>query len=137
MAQNTGARRWWLYGFLGALLGGGLLVGLVVYLMQPSTPTARIRDVLIILLVLEGMLLGFLMLVLLVQLGMLLHVLHHEVRPLLESLQETARTMQGTSRFLSEHLARPVIRARSYVAMARSVYGLLRRRGKSLVSRGR
>lgn len=129
--------RWWLKILLAALVSAGVLVGLVVYLMQPSTPTARIRDVLIILLVLEGMVIGFLMLVLLVQLGALLYVLNEEVRPLLESLQETARTMRGTSQFVSQHVARPIIRVRGYVAMARSLYQLVRRKGKTLISRGR
>ncbi len=120
----------WLGLGLGAVLLALLLVGGVYYLLQPSTPTARIRDVMIILLAVEGLLIGVALLVLVVQMGLLLYVLHEEIRPILRDFQEAAHTLKGTSEFVSEHVARPVIRAKGYVAMVKALRDVLRWRSR-------
>jgi len=126
----------------GASLRWGLLVAALVvlllgcaastyFLLQPETPTARIRDIVIIFLAVEGLLIGLALTVLLVQLAVLINLLQHEVRPILESTQETVHTLRGTAEFLSRHAAAPVIKANQMVAMARSVMALFRRRPRA------
>ncbi len=116
----------WVALLAGLLIFFGLLIGLVYYLLQPSTDTARIRDIMIILLAVEGLFIGVALVVLMVQVGLLVYVLHEEVRPILESLQDTVHTVKGTTVFLSDHLAKPVIQVKGYVAVLRSLKELLR-----------
>ena len=104
-----------------------LFIGLVVFLMQPSTPTARIRDIFLIFLALEVFLIGLALLVLVVQLAVLINLIQNEIRPILESTQQTVQTVRGTTQFLSEHLVEPVIKLNEYLAMILQVGGLLRR----------
>ena len=116
---------WAALGLLVLMAGCG---GVTYVLLQPSTPTARLRDIVIIFLAVEGLLIGVALVVLLVQLAVLINLLQHEIRPILESTQETVDTLKGTAAFLSRHAAEPVIKANQMLAMARSVTGLFRRR---------
>ncbi len=124
MKQNSS--KLWITLGLAVLAGVGILVGGVYYLLQPETPTARIRDIMIILLAVEGLFIGVALIALVVQLGVLVYVLYEELSPILRDLQETAHTVKGTTEFLSDQLARPVIRAKGYVAMLRTVRELMR-----------
>ena len=124
--EQRSSGRFWAALIAGLLIFFGLFVGLVIYLLQPSTDTARIRDIMIILLAVEGLFIGIALVVLMVQIGLLVYVLHEEVRPILESLQDTAHTVKGTTVFLSEHLTKPVIQVKGYVAVLRSLKALFR-----------
>ncbi len=125
MNERSGTKLGWIL-LIGLVIFFGILAGLVYYLLQPSTPTARIRDIMIILLAVEGLFIGVALIVLIFQVGLLVYVLHEEVRPILESMQETAQTVKGTTVFLSDHLAKPVIRMKGYMAVVRSLRTLLR-----------
>lgn len=122
--EQRSSSRFWVVLLAGLLILLGLLAGLVYYLLQPSTDTARIRDIMIILLAVEGLFIGIALVVLMVQIGLLVYVLHEEVRPILESLQDTAHTVKGTTAFLSDHLTKPVIQIKGYVAVLRSLKAL-------------
>jgi hypothetical protein len=105
-------------------------IGLVIYLSNPNTPTEQIRDVVIIFLALEFMVLGVAMVILVIQLATLINLLQNEVKPLLESTNDTVNTLRGTALFLSENLSEPVIRMNEYASGARrfaELIGLLRR----------
>ncbi len=123
-------RAWWPWavGLLALLLACGASI---YWLLQPATPTARIRDIVIILLAVEGLLIGLALTVLLVQLAVLINLLQHEVRPILESTQETVHTLKGTAEFLSRHAAAPVIKVNQTLAMVRGLAALLRRKPSS------
>ncbi len=106
---------------LRVLVGGGvvvlaLLIAFVVYLLSPGTPTDRIRDIFIIFMALEGLVIGVALLVLVVQLAVLINLIQHELRPILDSTTQTVQTLQGTATFLSEHVAEPVIKLNETVA---------------------
>ncbi len=106
---------------LWVLVGGGvvvlaLLIAFVVYLLSPGTPTDRIRDIFIIFMALEGLVIGVALLVLVVQLAVLINLIQHELRPILDSTTQTVQTLQGTATFLSEHVAEPVIKLNETVA---------------------
>ena len=114
-----------------ALVTLALFGGLVIFLLQPSTPTARIRDIFLIFLALEVFLIGLALLVLVVQLAVLINLIQHEIRPILESTQQTVQTVRGTTQFLSEHLVEPVIKLNEYLAVILQFGGLVRRITKS------
>ncbi len=104
-----------------ALIIGGLLilslviVGLVL-LLQPGTDTGRVRDIFIIFMALEFLLIGGVMIILIIQLARLTLLLQNDIKPILESTNETANTLRGTTAFLSEHLVEPVLKLNQYLA---------------------
>ena len=63
-----------------------ILAGLIfaIYLlMQPATPTDRIRDIFIIVVALESLVIGVALIILIIQLASLINLLQNEVRPIL------------------------------------------------------
>ena len=100
----------------GVILLLALLVTAVIFLALPDTDTERIRDIMIIIMALEFMFLGVAMLVLIVQLATLINLLQNEIIPIVESTNETANTLRGTTLFLSENLTEPVIKLNQYLA---------------------
>ncbi len=128
--EHKTTRKWlWLgiAGFVVVLVG---LAGLVYYLMLPTTPTARIRDVFLVLLTFVACLVGVGLVVLIVEMGLLLYTLYVEVLPILESLQRTTRTVQGTTVFLGEKVTQPVIRVYGWMAALRRVKRWFGKRGR-------
>ena len=75
-----------------------------------------VRDLSIILLALEVFIVNIILVLLLWQIRNMIIVLREESRPVLRSTAETTETVKNTSRFLSNHVARPIIRAASFVA---------------------
>jgi len=101
---------------VGAVLLLALLITVVLYLALPDTNTERIRDIMIIVMALEFMFLGVALLVLIVQLATLINLLQNEIIPIVESTNETANTLRGTTEFLSDNLTEPVIKLNQYLA---------------------
>ncbi|HEX9596551.1 MAG TPA: hypothetical protein VF982_06695 [Anaerolineales bacterium] len=110
---------------LGLLLLAGF-VAAIIYLLQPGAPTEGLRDIFIILVAFEFMVIGLAMILLLVQLARLINLLNNEVRPILESASEAANTMRGTSRFLSDKLVAPIVKVSAGVAGFRRALDLLK-----------
>jgi hypothetical protein len=107
-----------------------LLFGVYV-LAQPTTDTARVRDIVIIIMALESLLLGAVLIILIIQIARLTNLLQNEIKPILESTNETVSTLRGTTAFLSENLVQPVIKMNEYLAALQQfliVIGLSRRR---------
>jgi len=93
-----------------------LIFGAVYILVQPTTDTARIRDVFIIFMALESLLIGFTLVILIVQLARLINLLQNEIKPILDSTNETVSHLRGTTVFLSDNLVEPVIKLNEYLA---------------------
>ena len=91
-------------------------VAMIYFLLQPTTPTDKIRDVFIIIVALESLVIGVALVVLIVQLASLINLLQNEVRPILIATNETVNTLRGTSEFLSENVVEPVIKLNGYLA---------------------
>ena len=70
---------------------------------------SNVRDIAIILLAVESLIIGILLSVLLWQLKNLSQMLEEEVKPLLDSANETVGTVRGTSTFLSDTVVSPVV----------------------------
>lgn len=93
------------------------LLGVAIYfLLQPGTPTDRIRDVFIIVVALESLVIGVALVVLIVQLASLINLLQNEVRPILKATSDTVNNLRGTAEFLGENVVEPVVRLNGYLA---------------------
>lgn len=100
------------------LMLGGLVAG-AIYLLQPGAPTETLRDIFIILLALEFMVIGLALVILVIQLARLVNLLQNEVRPILESTNQAVNTLRGTAQFLSEKLVNPVVKVNGMIAALR------------------
>jgi hypothetical protein len=105
----------------------GLVLAISAMVRNPDG-TETVRDILIIFVAAESFLIGLALIVLIVQLARLTALLQNEVRPILESTNETVSTLRGTSQFLSDNVVRPVIQANGSLAAVRRVMDLIRRR---------
>jgi hypothetical protein len=88
---------------------------------------ALIRDIAIIVLAVESLVIGGLLIVLLLQVRGLARMLEDEVYPILESTKETATTVRGTTVFLSNTFVKPLINAVGYASAANRVMRALAR----------
>jgi hypothetical protein len=119
---------------IGAVILLIILIAGLVFLLSPNTPeeyVARIRDVFIIIMALETLIIGLILFVLIFQLARLINLLQNEIKPILDSTNETVSNLRGTSLFLSENLVEPVIKLNEYLAgIVRliSVIGLTKRK---------
>lgn len=110
---------------VAAIVIVALLVVAVILLLQPNVPTDRIRDIFIIVVAFETLVVGVALIVLLVQLASLINLLQNEVRPILEATSETVRTLRGTATFLGESVVEPVIKLNGYLASIQRVLELM------------
>jgi flagellar biogenesis protein FliO len=102
------------------------LLGVAIYfLLQPATPTDRIRDIFIIVVALESLVIGVALIVLIVQLASLINLLQNEVRPILTATNETVNNLRGTAEFLGENVVEPVIKLNGYLAGMNRVIELM------------
>jgi hypothetical protein len=91
-------------------------IAAIWFLLQPTTPTNKIRDVFIIIVAIESGVIGVALVVLIVQLAALINLLQNEVKPILLATNETVNTLRGTTEFLSENVVEPVIKLNGYLA---------------------
>ena len=108
----------------------GLIVGTIFLFRQDPADTSHIRDVFIIFLALEMLVVGVALVILMVQLATLINLLQHEIKPILEATNETANTLRGTATFLSENVAEPVIKMNEYLAALKKLIDLVFRPGR-------
>ena len=59
---------------------------------------------------------GGLLIFLIIQLQRLIRMLREEIKPVIDSTNETVSTVRGTTTFVSEHLVSPIIEASSFFA---------------------
>lgn len=110
-----------------------LTIGGVWLLALPSTDTARIRDIFIIFLALQSLVIGATLIILIIQLARLINLLQNEIKPILDSTNETVSNLRGTATFLSDNLSEPVIKINEYAAALSQLFstiGVVRRRPK-------
>jgi len=97
-----------------------LIVALAVWaalaLVGNPVFAASVRDVAIIFMALVFLLIGVALVVLVVQLAVLTNMLRHEIKPILDSTNETVNTLRGTTVFISENLVEPIVKLNAYVA---------------------
>lgn len=92
------------------------IVFAVIGLLQDSATTAKIRDIFLIFMAFESLIIGAAMVILVIQVASLVNLLQNEVKPILKSTSETVDTLRGTTAFLSENMVEPIIKLNSYLA---------------------
>ena len=97
----------------------------VIFLLKPDTPTDKIRDIFIIFMALESLLIGAALVILIVQFASLLNMLQNEIRPILDATNETIHHLRGTAEFLGENVVQPVIKLNGYLAGMQRMLELL------------
>jgi hypothetical protein len=76
------------------------------------------RDVAIIVLAIESIVVGVALVFLIIQINSLIRLLRDEIKPLLDSANDTASTLRGTTTFISEKVVNPVISVTSFLSGA-------------------
>jgi len=114
---------------LGVIILGLLVTGLV-FLISPGLTSietvSRLRDIFIILMALESLLIGLALTILIIQIARLTNLLENEVKPILDSTNETISNLRGTTKFLSDNLVEPVIKINEVIAVFQRVTDILK-----------
>lgn len=103
-----------------------LIVGSVFLFRTDPADTSKIRDIFIIFMALESFVIGLALIILIVQLATLINLVQNEIRPILNSTNETVNTLRGTATFLSDNLAEPVIKLNEYLAGLKRIRDIFR-----------
>lgn len=103
-----------------------LVFGLVMLLRADAATTSEIRDIFIIFMALESLVLGVALVILIVQLATLINLLQNDIKPILKSTNETVNTLRGTATFLSNNVTEPVIKLNEYLAGIKKLLDILR-----------
>ncbi len=108
----------------------GLLITGLVFLLSPnltsSQTVSRLRDIFIILMALVSLLIGLALSILIIQIARLTNLIENEVKPILDSTNETISNLRGTSKFLSDNLVEPVIKLNEVIAVFQRVTEIFR-----------
>ncbi len=123
--RSTTTTIWVIVGVIALL---ALLTGIVfaiIAMVQNPIQTETIRDIVIIFVAVEALLIGLALIILIFQLARLTDLLRNEIRPILDSTNEALGNLRGTSRFLSDNLVRPVVKVNGSFAALRRVVDLL------------
>jgi hypothetical protein len=115
-----------------------LLAGGYALLTHPVF-TAGLRDISIIVLAFVSVVIGLFLVVLIFQLQSLIALLREEIGPILESANQTAGTVRGTTAFVSDAVVTPMINVASYASGVRHTIKVLtggsnRRKGRTSTS---
>ena len=90
---------------------------------------ASVRDFAIILLALESLVIGVVLVMVSLEIRNLAKLLREEIKPILDSANETARTVRGTTSFVSETFVNPMICVSSFASGFLQALRMLTRRG--------
>jgi len=125
--EEKQTRRRMVYIGLGVLVIIAALIAATVLLFKagPGT-TGMVRDVFIIFMALESLVIGAALVILIVQLSILINLLQNEIKPILNSTNETVNTLRGTAVFLSDNLAEPIMKLNEYLAGLKKLVDLFR-----------
>jgi predicted Kef-type K+ transport protein len=118
-------QRWIMAGIILAVILAlaGTVVAIISLANHPQA-AANVRDIFIIFMAFESLIIGVALVVLIIQIASLMNLLQNEVKPILQSTSETVNTLRGTTEFLSENLVEPVIKLNSYLAGLRKLFSL-------------
>jgi len=122
---NLRKQRWILTGIILAAIFvlAGIVLAIIALTEHPDIAT-NVRDIFIIFMAFESLIIGVALVVLAIQIASLVNLLQNEVKPILRSTSETVNTLRGTTEFLSENMVEPVIKLNSYLAGLRKLFSL-------------
>lgn len=130
MADSTGKeeKSGWTIGRIAMVAAGAVtgiillifIVGVALALLTNVDETGPrvevIRDIFIIVLAFQGILIVAALAILILQIARLINLLQNEVMPILKNTQETVQSAKGTVEFVGHNLTGPVIRLNSFLA---------------------
>jgi hypothetical protein len=103
-----------------------VVIGALAFLFtRNAEETTRLRDIFIIFMALESLVIGVALVILMIQLAILINLLQNEIKPILYSTNETVNTLRGTAAFISNNLSEPIIKLNEYMAGFRKLLDLL------------
>ena len=102
-----------------------VITGLFFLSHSDAETTGRVRDIFIIVLALESLLIGAASVILVIQLAVLTNLVQNEVRPILASAKETVSTLRSTSQFISKRAIAPIISVSSSLAGFRKMFEII------------
>jgi hypothetical protein len=119
--QQTGMQRQQktvlvVFSIFAVIFIAAVITGIVFLSRSSADTTGRVRDIFIIVLALESLLIGAALIILVIQLAVLTNLIQNEVRPILDSTKETVSTLRGTSKFISKRAVEPIISVSSTLA---------------------
>lgn len=76
---------------------------------------ATIRDIAIIIIALQSIVIGILLGVLIWQVWRLIKMIQNEIKPILTDAQQTVNTVRGTTTFVSDTVVDPVVKTSSTI----------------------
>ncbi len=91
---------------------------------------ATIRDIAIIFLAVETIVIGAILIVLIWEIRNLAKMLQNDIKPILQSADETARTVRGTATFVSDNFVTPLVRVSSFTSGVLEALRIIAGRGK-------
>lgn len=109
-----------------ALLATITLGGILYLLLTVENLAANFRDLLIIILAVESLVIGMGLLLMLWEIYKLIVLLREEVMPLVHSTKQTVEQIQHTTTFIGQSVAEPVISTRGFLTGARAMVDTLR-----------
>jgi uncharacterized membrane protein YjgN (DUF898 family) len=122
-------RRVRMYVAIGVVVVVAILIAsgfAVAAMLKSPERTETIRDIVIVFMAAEALVIGLAIVILILQIARLTMLIQNEIRPILMSTQETLDTVRGTTAFLGNNLVDPVIKANSSLAAVRRALDLLR-----------
>lgn len=103
-----------------------VVIPIVIFgLMIRDSMTGAWRDIIIILLAVESLVLVGLMAMLVVQMTLLVRMMRDEIRPLIASAQETVNSARGTAQFVSRKIVTPTANAAANAARITRMFQVL------------
>lgn len=102
-----------------------LVVSFIGFSRLEVERAANLRDVFIIVLAIEALLIGLGIFVLILQTGMMISILQNQVRPILEDTQATIMKVKSTTAFLAKYAVQPIISVNSYSAGFKKLFSLI------------
>lgn len=114
--ERKSSIKFWVTLLIVLIVIGLIATGIVLLSGAGNETTAKVRDIFIIVMAFESIIIGVALVVLVIQISKLINLLQNEVKPILQSTKETVDTLKGTSQFLSENLVEPVIKLNGYLA---------------------
>ncbi len=120
-------QRWMVVGFVAAIVVILAAIAAAVYgLTRDAETTSNIRDIFIIFMAFESLIIGAALVILVIQVASLINLLQNEIKPILKATTDTVNNLRGTTEFLSENLVEPVIKLNSYLAGLRKILNLFK-----------
>ncbi len=116
----------WVFILVVVLVLAAVIAAAYFLIIQDTQTVAQIRDIFIIFMALEALVIGVALIILITQLAILINLLQNELKPIIYSTNETVSTLRGTVVFLSDNLTEPVIKLNQYLAGIKRLLEILR-----------